>query len=74
MPIYNLIEYSKNYRKTTESLWNYYRYEPSNPLSFNSNLLNTRQALQEILIMLALVKMVMKQTKLAKIKLKMLFH
>ena len=27
MPIYNLIEYSKNYRKTTGSLWNYYRDE-----------------------------------------------
>ena len=24
MPMYNLIEYSKNYRKTTRSLWNYY--------------------------------------------------
>ena len=23
MPMYNLIEYSKNYRKTTGSLWNY---------------------------------------------------
>ena len=36
MPIYNLLEYSKNYRKTTGSLWNYYRDEPSNPLSSNS--------------------------------------
>ena len=36
MPIYNLLEYSKNYRKTTGSLWNYYRDEPSNPLSLNS--------------------------------------
>ena len=26
---YNLHEYSKIYRKTTESLWNYYRDEPS---------------------------------------------
>ena len=32
----NLIENSKNYRKTTRSLWNYYRDEPSNPLSSNS--------------------------------------
>ena len=23
MPMYNLLEYSKNYRKTTESFWNY---------------------------------------------------
>ena len=36
MPMYNLLEYSKNYRKTTGSLWNYYRDEPSDPLSSNS--------------------------------------
>ena len=29
MPMYNLLEYSKNYRKTTGSLWNYYRDVPS---------------------------------------------
>ena len=34
--MYNLLEYSKNYRKTTGSLWNYYRDQPSNPLSTNS--------------------------------------
>ena len=28
IPMYNLIEYSKNYKKTTGSLWNYYRGEP----------------------------------------------
>ena len=31
MPMYNLLEYSKNYRKTTGSLWNYYRDESYNP-------------------------------------------
>ena len=31
MPMYNLLEYSKNYRKTRGSLWNYYRDEPNNP-------------------------------------------
>ena len=36
MPMSNLLEYIKNYRKTTGSLWNYYRDEPSNPLSSNS--------------------------------------
>ena len=36
MPMYNLLEHSKNYRKTTGSLWNYYGDEPSNPLSSNS--------------------------------------
>ena len=30
MPMYNLIEHDKNYRKTTRSLWNYYRDEPDN--------------------------------------------
>ena len=34
--MYNLLEYSKNYGKTTGSLWNYYRDEPSDPLSSNS--------------------------------------
>ena len=39
MPMYNLIEYSKNYRKTTCNLWNYYRDEPDNPPpnSYNSD-------------------------------------
>ena len=36
MPMYNLLEYSKNYRKTISSLWNYYRDEPSNPLYSSS--------------------------------------
>ena len=30
-PMYNLLEYSKNYRKTAGSLWNYYRNELKNP-------------------------------------------
>ena len=36
MLMYNLLEHSKNYRKTTGSLWNYYRDEPINLLSSNS--------------------------------------
>ena len=36
MPMYNLLECSKNYIKTTGSLWNYYRGETTNPLSSNS--------------------------------------
>ena len=35
MSMYNLLEYSKNDKKTAGSLWNYYRDEPSNPLSSN---------------------------------------
>ena len=36
MAMYNFLEYSKNYKKTTVSLWNYYRDEPIDPLSSNS--------------------------------------
>ena len=36
MPVYNLLEYSKNYRKTTGSLWNYYRDKSRDPLPSNS--------------------------------------
>ena len=36
MPMYNVLEYSKNYREMAGSLWNYYRDEPSNHLSSNS--------------------------------------
>ena len=36
MPMYNLLEYSKNYRKTTGSLWNYYRNEPSSSVGVNN--------------------------------------
>ena len=33
MPMYNLIEYSDNYLKTSGSLWQYYRDEPNNNLA-----------------------------------------
>ena len=33
MPMYNLLEYCKNYRKTSGSLWNHYRDEPNDRLS-----------------------------------------
>ena len=73
MPIYNLLEYSKNYRKTIGSLWNYYRDEPSDPLLILS-LLNTRRVLQEILTTLLLAMLIMMQPKLVEIKLKLLSH
>ena len=34
--MYNLLEYSKTYRKTTGSLWNYYRDEPSSGTDTNN--------------------------------------
>ena len=47
MPMYNLLEYSKNYRKATGSLWNYYRDEPSNPFSSNSESLKYKTSITE---------------------------
>ena len=35
--MYNLLEYSKNYRKTTGSLWNYYRDEPNSRINDGIN-------------------------------------
>ena len=40
MPMYNLIEYSKNYSKTTGSFWNYYRNEPNTDLGGADNNIN----------------------------------
>ena len=37
MPMYNLLEYSKIYSKTTGSLWNYYKDKPNNPPPNNYN-------------------------------------
>ena len=37
MPMYNLLEYSKNYRKTIGSLYNYYRDELTNDGNDNFN-------------------------------------
>ena len=37
MPMYNLLEYSKNYKKTTGSLFNYYRDEPNSDALGNIN-------------------------------------
>ena len=36
MLMYNLLEYSKSYKKTTGSLWNYYRDQPNDPLNNDS--------------------------------------
>ena len=46
MPIQNLIEYSKNYRKTAGSLWNYYRDELTDDTNNNNipnkNVINSK--------------------------------
>ena len=40
MPIYNFLEYSKNYSKTSGSLWNYYRDKPNSGLGGDYNNIN----------------------------------
>ena len=74
MPMYNLLEYSKNYRKTTGSLSNYYRDEPSNSLSSNSESFKYETSITENTYNLVMMKKDMMQTKLVKMKLKLLFH
>ena len=45
IPMYNLIEYSDNYAKTSGSLWRYYRDEPT-----NNNLANSKSFKSKIKI------------------------
>ena len=73
-PMYNLLEYSKNYKKQQEVCRIITEMNQAILFLLILNLLNTRQVLQEILIMLVLMKLIMMQTKLVKKKLKLLFH
>ena len=79
MPMYNLLEYSKNYRKTTGSLWNYYRDEPSNPFSSNSESFKYKTSItgdekMQMMMVMKLIMLNMMQPKLVKMKLKLLFN
>ena len=40
MPMYNLLEYSKNYSKATRRFWNYYRDEPNSGVGGVDNNIN----------------------------------
>ena len=73
MPMYNLLEYSKNYRKTTESLWNYYRDEPSIPVSSNSGSFKYKTSITGNTYNLG-VDDAGYDAKFVKMKLKLLFH
>ena len=39
-PMYNLLEFGKNYRKTTGSFWNYYRDEPNSSIGSGNDNIN----------------------------------
>ena len=55
MPKYNFIEYSKNYRNTRGSLWNYYRDESNNPLLNNDNPLTVNYISIKIMMMIMMI-------------------
>ena len=38
--MHNLLEYNKNYKKTTRILWNYYRDEPNSGIGGRNNNVN----------------------------------
>ena len=40
IPMYNLLEYSQSYRKTTGGLWNYYKDEPNSGIGGRNNNVN----------------------------------
>ena len=42
MPMYNLLNYSGNYSRTSGSLWNYYRDEMNDSANENNNANNYR--------------------------------
>ena len=46
MPMYNLIEYSDNYAKTSGSLWQYFRDEPDDNIRLNNNRLNNSKSFE----------------------------
>ena len=53
MPMYNLLEYSDNYLKISGTLWQYYRYKPSDQIVNHSN---PRLKWQEILLIMVIQK------------------
>ena len=84
MSMYNLLEYSKYYRRTTESSWDYYREKNNgfvannynvNPIT-NSVSLNIKQALLEKhqMQITKMVKILSKKIQRLKKILKLLFH
>ena len=74
IPMYNLLEYSKSYRKTTGSLWNYYRDELSNPLSSNSESFKYKTSITGNTYNLVVGEVGYNENKAGKMKLKLLFR
>ena len=60
-------------QKIKGSLWNYYRDEPSDTISSDSESFKYKTSITRKIIILVLVKLVMMEIKLVKMKLKLLF-
>ena len=73
MPTYNLLEYSKKYKKQQDVCGIIIEMNQEVLFLLILNLLNIKQVVREIHIMLVLVKKGMMQIKLVKMKLKLLF-
>ena len=56
MPMYNLIEYSDNYSKTSGSLWQYYKDEPNDNIA-DSESFKSKVKIKEKLLMIETQKM-----------------
>ena len=56
MPMYNLIEYSDNYSKTSGSLWQYYKDEPNDNIA-DSESFKSKVKLKEKLLLIKTQKM-----------------
>ena len=74
MPMYNLLEYSKIIRKQQVVYGIIIEMDQVILFLLILNRLNIKPVLQEILIILVLMKKVMMKIKLVKMKLKLLFH
>ena len=72
MPMYNLLEYSKNYKNNTGSLWNYYRDETNSSTDNNNkthSILNSKSVDYKASFIDS-----MTNNNLTKMMLKLLFH
>ena len=57
MPMYNLIEYSDNYSKTSGSLWQYYKDDPNDNINRSESFKSTVKKKQEKPLLMEIQKM-----------------
>ena len=74
MPMYNLLEYSKNYKKAAGSLWNYYRDEPNSSTDNSNNITHSILNSESFDYKANFVKNGVTHNNLTKNDVKLLFH